>query len=55
MTISGKWLACVDWFIAAIPPGLLIILGAYATCIMGSLLFSAVFVWLGIRAWKSEK
>jgi len=51
MTISGRWLALADWAIALFITGSAFFAGFWTG--IGSMLISGVFVWLGVRAYKS--
>lgn len=51
MTISGRWVALADWAIALIiaVPALAAGIGAFAL----ALIPAGVFIWLGVKAYKS--
>ena len=58
MTISGKALALVDWWIGIFP--LLVVFGigpleeTYKLGLLVLFTWTALFTWLGIRAWRSS-
>ena len=58
MTISGKGLAIVDWIIGTFPLVVAIGVGLFGDPIsfgtVAILLWAAVFIYMGIRAWKSS-